>query len=130
MLIEDFSFNGIKLSEKNGYLTKNNDEINQLVPSYKIVTHTVPNVAEEKFIKKVKKPYEFRLELFFKEIDSVTSIKNWLDTTVPKKFKFIPDLCGVGEIYVSLIDSLIPEIYEADGKYNVLVTVKFKEFVV
>lgn len=130
MLIEDFSFNGIKLSEKNGYLTKNNDEINQLVPAYTIVTHTVPNVAEEKFIKKVKKPYEFRLELFFKEISSVAEIKNWLDTTTPKKFKFIPDLCGVGEIYVSLVDSLIPEIYEADSKYNVLVTVKFKEFVV
>ena len=129
-MIYDFVFNGIKLSEKNGYLTKDNDEINQLVPSYEIVTHSVPNVEEEKFIKKVKKPYEFRLELFFKEIDSVTSIKNWLDTTTPKKFKFIPDLCGVGEIYVSLIDSLIPEIYEADGKYNVLVTVKFKEFVI
>ena len=130
MIIYDFSFNDIKLSEKNGYITSNNDEINQLVPSYTIVTHTVPNVGEEKFIKKVKNPYEFRMELFFKEISSVTEIKNWLDVSTPKKFKFIPDLCGVGEIYVNLVDSLIPEIYEENGKYNVLVTVKFKEFVV
>ncbi len=130
MLIEDFIFNGIKLSDKGGFLTSNNDELNQLVPSYEIVTHSVPNVGEEKFIKKVKKPYAFRLELFFKEISSVAEIKNWLDTTAPKKFKFIPDLCGIGEIYVSLVDSLIPEIYEENGKYNVLVTVKFKEFVV
>ena len=30
MLIEDFSFNGIKLSEKNGYLTSENKELYQL----------------------------------------------------------------------------------------------------
>ena len=80
MLIEDFSFNGIKLSEKNGYLTSENKELYQLVPSYTIVEHTVPNVGETKFIKKVRNPYEFRLELFFMDIPTLTEIKTWLDT--------------------------------------------------
>jgi len=131
MFIYDIMFNGIALSDMGGYLTSNNDELNQLVPTYEIITHTVPNVGEEKFIKKIKKPYEFRVEMFFKEIDNVVSIRKWLDTSSPQEFLFIPDICEVGKLKVILSDYIIPEVYPGEGDtYNVIVSAKFKEYVV
>lgn len=130
MLIEDFSFNGIKLSEKKGYLTSENKELYQLVPSYTIVEHTVPNVGETKFIKKIRNPYEFRLELFFMDIPTLTEISSWLNTDTPQKFKFIQDPCAIGEINVTLVDYITPEVYlNENNRYNVLVSAKFKEYV-
>ena len=64
------------------------------------------------------------------DIPTLTEIKAWLDTDTPKKFKFIQDPCGVGEINVTLVDYITPEVYVSENnRYNVLVSAKFKEYV-
>ena len=69
--------------------------------------------------------------MFFKEIDNVVSIRKWLDTSSPQEFLFIPDICEVGKLKVILSDYIIPEVYLGEGDtYNVIVSAKFKEYVV
>lgn len=128
MLITDFMFNRKKLSEMGGVVTSENEEIYKLTPTYTIITHRVPNIGGEQFIKKIRDPYEFSIKVFFEKIRDPEDIRLWLDTAEPKVFRFIDDICNVGDIKVSMTDYAEVDMYQNGVFYSILATISFKEY--
>lgn len=126
MLINDFTFNGIKLSEMGGILTSDNDEIYSLRIPRQNVTHKVPFVDGELFIKSVVEPLEFRVEVFFEDIETLLPIREWLNVDEPKLFCFDNDICGIGEIECIVDDISDIAVYENEyDTMSVIFGIKF-----
>lgn len=126
MVIYDFMFNGKSLSSMGGELTEDNEDIYGIMIEKESITHKVPFVDGELFIKSVIKPISFRVEMCFPDISSYYKIGNWLNVSEPTSFTFIPDFCGTGTLQCIVEEK--PEVVlkeNTDGGITAIVGAKF-----
>lgn len=107
----DFSFNGKRLSEKNGYIhTTSNPFKSALLPNQELKSEVIPSIGEV-FVGKTLGARRWSLDIFFDNILDQREIASWLMTEMESEFYFIGDNVKINAL-VENVDDL--EVY-AEG---------------
>ena len=118
----DFSFNGKRLSEKNGYIhTTSNPFRSALLPSQELKSEAIPNIGEV-FVGKTLGVRRWILDIFFDNILDQREIANWLMTEMESEFYFVGDNVKINAL-VENVDDL--EIYAEGDVFMGQFTINF-----
>lgn len=118
----DFSFNGKKLSEKNGWVhTTNSPFTSTLLPNQELKSENIPSIGEV-FVGKTLGARRWSLDIFFDNILDQREIANWLMTEMESEFYFVGDSVKINAL-VENVDDL--EIYAEGDVFMGQFTINF-----
>ncbi|WP_353856980.1 hypothetical protein [Clostridium perfringens] len=118
----DFSFNGKRLSDFNGWIhTTSNPFRSALLPSQELKSEVIPSIGEV-FVGKTLGTRKWSLDIFFDNILDQREIANWLMTEMESEFYFVGDSVKINAL-VENIDDL--EIYAEGDVFMGQFTINF-----